>query len=265
MNKLQGYTALITGGSSGIGKSIVKKMADEGANVAINYHSNPEAANHIVEEINSKGGKAIAIGADVSKEDDVINMFDTVCQTFGTLDVLINNAGMQKDNNFIDMSLQEWQKVIDVNLTGQFLCARQAARVFTKQGIKQGHCSAGKIIFMSSVHDLIPWAGHVNYASSKGGVLMLMKSIAQELAPHKIRANAISPGAIKTPINEDVWKNDQSRKKLLELIPYQRIGEPEDVAKAAIWLASDESDYVNGTVLYIDGGMTTYPAFAGNG
>jgi glucose 1-dehydrogenase len=164
------------------------------------------------------------------------------------------------------MTLEQWNAVISTNLTGQFLCAREAAREFKRRGVQPERSkAAGKIICMSSVHEVIPWAGHVNYAASKGGVKMLMQSMAQELAPLKIRVNSLAPGAIKTRINKDAWDTPEDEKKLLELIPYGRIGEADDIGKAAVWLASDESDYVTGTTMFIDGGMTLYPGFADNG
>ncbi len=193
-------------------------------------------------------------------------LFKQMFKEFGTIDILVNNAGLQKDSAFVDMTLEQWNKVISVNLTGQFLCAREAAKEFLRRGVKPDISSAaGKIICMSSVHQLIPWAGHVNYATSKGGIDMMMKSIAQELAPHQIRVNGIAPGAIKTPINTSAWDTPQAEAKLLKLIPANRIGDVKDVAKAAVWLASDDSDYVNGTTLFIDGGMALYPSFAEGG
>jgi glucose 1-dehydrogenase len=193
-------------------------------------------------------------------------MFARVIETFGTLDILVNNAGVQRDAAIDQMTLEQWQKVIDVNLTGQFLCAREAVREFKRRGVnKEISCAAGKIICMSSVHELVPWAGHVNYAASKGGVMLLMKSIAQEVAPHRIRVNSIGPGAIRTPINRPAWETEEAYAKLMALVPYKRIGEPEDIARAVVWLASDEADYINGTTLFIDGGMTLYPGFTENG
>ncbi|MCJ8166029.1 SDR family oxidoreductase [Pontibacter sp. E15-1] len=266
MQRLKGQSALVTGSSSGIGKAMALAMAREGANVVINFHSNESSAQQIVEEITSEGGNAIAIGADVSKEADVKRMFGRMFEAFGTIDILVNNAGLQKDASFVDMTLDDWEKVIGINLTGQFLCAREAAKEFIRRGVVEGRSvAAGKIICISSVHEVIPWAGHVNYAASKGGVMLLMKSIAQELAPYKIRVNSIAPGAIKTPINRSAWADPESEKKLLELIPYGRVGVPEDIANAAVWLASDDSDYVHGETLVIDGGMTLYPGFVGNG
>jgi len=178
---------------------------------------------------------------------------------------MVANAGVQQDAPAHEMTLAQWQKVIDVNLTGQFLCAREAIKRFLQQGASPVSNAVGKILCMSSVHEVIPWAGHVNYAASKGGVMLMMKTLAQEYADKKIRVNGIAPGAIKTNINQPVWSDPVQAKELLKLIPYGRIGEPEDIAKAAVWLASDESDYVTGTTLFVDGGMTQYPAFRENG
>jgi glucose 1-dehydrogenase len=193
-------------------------------------------------------------------------MFAQTIEGFGTLDILVNNAGLQRDAAFAEMTLEQWQKVIDVNLTGQFLCAREAVRIFKRQGVTAAvSVAAGKIICVSSVHDVIPWAGRVNYAASKGGVMLMMRSIAQEVAPARIRVNSISPGAVRTPINRDSWESEDEHQKLLRLIPYRRIGEPEDVARLARWLASDAADYITGATLYVDGGMTLYPGFAEGG
>jgi glucose 1-dehydrogenase len=264
--RVHNQVALVTGGSSGIGAEIAKELAAEGAKVVVNYSKTAAGAEEVVQSIVANGGTAIAVQADVSKEDQVLKMYRQLLDTYGTIDILINNAGLQQDSSFLEMTLEQWQKVIDVNLTGQFLCAREAAKEFKRRGvITERSVSAGKIICMSSVHEVIPWAGHVNYAASKGGVMLFMKSIAQELAPYKIRVNSLAPGAIKTPINKDAWDTPEDEKKLLTLIPYNRIGEPNDVAKAAVWLASDESEYVVGTTLFVDGGMTLYPGFADNG
>lgn len=262
MGQLQGQIALVTGGSSGIGTAVVKALAEAGAKVVVNYHKGEDAAQEIVQNIQNKGGNALAIQGNVSSEEDVQRMFAQTYDTYGTVDILVNNAGVQKDYNLVDMPLKAWQLVMDVNLTGQFLCAREAAKEFIRRGIPDYSCAAGKIICMSSVHDIIPWAGHANYAASKGATKLFMQSIAQELADHKIRVNSIAPGAIKTPINRGAWETPEARAKLLKLIPYGRVGEPEDVGKAAVWLASDDSDYVHGETLYIDGGMTLYPGFA---
>jgi len=263
---LQGQPALVTGASSGIGKATAIGLAKSGADVIVNYHGNAETAEEVVHEITSAGNSAIAIQADVSKEDEVDAMFKQAISHFGTLHIVVSNAGLQDDSPFETMTLEKWNNVISVNLTGQFLCTRQAAREFQRRGIdKKVSVAAGKIICMSSVHQEIPWAGHANYATSKGGVMLLMKSIAQELAPHRIRVNAIAPGAIRTPINTAAWDTPQAYADLMKLVPYGRIGEPDDIAQAAAWLASDASDYVTGTTLFVDGGMTLYPGFATGG
>jgi glucose 1-dehydrogenase len=269
--KFKDQVAIVTGSSTGIGKACAIHLASLGAKVVVNYSSNLEEGQKTVDEIEKNGGIAILVKADVSHEEQVKALFNKTINEFGKLDILVSNAGLQKDSAFLDMTLEQWQKVIDVNLTGQFLCCREAARIFVSQEkakaseVSHSELSIGKIVLMSSVHDIIPWAGHVNYAASKGGIMMFMKSISQELAHHKIRVNSVSPGAIKTTINKEVWSDPDKYKDLLQLIPYKRIGTPQDVAKAVAWLASDDSDYVNGETLYIDGGMTLYPEFADNG
>ncbi len=262
---LKGQVAIVTGASSGLGAGAAKGLAASGAAVVINYHSQPEPAQKLAQEIIEAGGQAIAIGADVSNEQDVERLFAETLDAFGRLDILVANSGLQKDAAFADMSLEDWNTVINVNLTGQFLCARAAVRQFAKQDLRPEVSRArGKIIHMSSVHQVIPWAGHVNYAASKGGVDLLMRSIAQEVGEQRIRVNSIAPGAIRTAINTKATSGD-AEKKLLELIPYGRVGEADDVANAIVWLASDASDYVHGTTLFIDGGMSLYPEFRNNG
>jgi glucose 1-dehydrogenase len=235
--------------------------------VVVNHlASDKDAADHVVSQIGKGGGVALALAGDVSLEAEVRALFKKVIDRFGTLHVLVNNAGIQRDAPLVEMSMDDWRSVIDVNLTGQFLCAREAAREFVRRGIDRDvSCAAGKIICISSVHQAIPWAGHVNYAASKGGVQMLMKSMAQELAPAKVRVNAIAPGAIRTPINRAAWETPAAEKDLLGLIPYGRVGNPEDIADAVVWLASDASDYINGSTLVVDGGMMLYPGFRGRG
>jgi len=265
--KLQDQIAIITGASSGIGTGCAKEMAKAGATIVVNYPG-PAAkpmADQVVADIIAEGGKATSYQCDVSKEAEVIKMFADVVAQFGTVDILVNNAGLQRDAKFVEMTLEQWNFVIGVNLTGQFLCAREAIKEFLRRGVNGKSKSAGKIICMSSVHELIPWAGHANYAASKGGVSLMMKSIAQEYAPKKIRVNSIAPGAIQTPINRDAWDIAANLQKLLTLIPNKRIGQVEDIGKAAVWLASDDADYVNGTTLFVDGGMTLYPGFEDNG
>jgi glucose 1-dehydrogenase len=263
---LKGQNALVTGANSGIGEATARALAAAGATVVVNYVSHAPAAEKVVSDLQAAGCQALAIQADVSKEAEVDAMFAETIKQLGTIDILVNNAGMQRDAALVDMTLEQWNAVLGVNLTGQFLCARAAAREFIRRGIRRDISrAAGKIICMSSVHQLIPWAGHVNYATSKGGVMLLMKTMAQELAQHKIRINSIAPGAIETPINRSAWDSPAAKAKLLQLIPYGRIGLPEDIAKAAVWLASDESDYVHGTTLFVDGGMTLFPGFATGG
>ena len=264
--KLAGQAALVTGADSGIGKGVALALAASGAKVIINHVDAHEVAEQTVDEITAAGGEAYAIHADISKEDEVQAMFAEMYGQYGTIDILVNNAGLQQDSKFVDMTLAQWQKVIDINLTGQFLCAREATREYIRRGVVEGRSkAAGKIICMSSVHEVIPWGGHVNYATSKGGVMMLMKSMAQELAPHKIRVVSIGPGAIQTPINHSAWATPEALEKLLTLIPYNRIGIPEDIGMLAAWLASDDADYITGTTIFMDGGMTLYPGFADNG
>ncbi len=261
---LKGQIALVTGASSGIGRATAIAMAQAGASVAVNYHKDKAEGEEVVGEIEKRGGRAIAVGADVSREEDVREMFGQVLERFGTLDILVNNAGIQQDRPFLEMSLKDWQMVLDVNLTGAFLCAREAAREFCRRGVDASRSrAAGKILFISSVHQVIPWAGRVNYAASKGGMLQLMQTLAQELAPHHIRINSLGPGAIKTDINRSDWEDPDKAKQLCKLIPYGRIGEPEDVAQVAAWLVSDEADYINGATLFVDGGMLLYPGFSG--
>ncbi|MBJ6639782.1 SDR family oxidoreductase [Streptomyces sp. DHE7-1] len=263
---LKGQKALVTGANSGIGRATAVAMGRAGADVVVNYVAGRDEAEQVVEEITAFGVRAAAYEADVSKEDQVVAMMDRMVQEFGTVDILVANAGLQRDAALTDMTLAQWQKVLDVNLTGQFLCAREATREFLRRGVvPEVSRAAGKIICMSSVHQLIPWSGHVNYASSKGGVQMMMATLAQELAPKKIRVNAVAPGAIRTPINRAAWETPEAERDLLRLIPYDRVGDPEDIANAVVGLASDLMDYVVGTTLYVDGGMTLFPGFATGG
>ncbi len=263
---LRGQPALVTGANSGIGQAVALGLAQAGADVVVNYVSHPEAAEAVAHQIELLGRKALAIKADVSREDEVQAMFATACQHFGTLHITVSNAGLQQDAPFTEMTLEQWNKVIGINLTGQFLCTREAAREYRRRGVDRDvSVAAGKIICMSSVHQEIPWAGHVNYAASKGGIMMMMKSIAQELAPLRIRVNSIGPGAIRTPINTAAWSTPEAYAALMKLVPYERIGEPEDIAQAAVWLASDAADYITGVTLFVDGGMTLYPGFATGG
>jgi glucose 1-dehydrogenase len=262
---LDGQIALITGASSGIGAASAVALAEAGAKVGVNYRGGREGAEEIVQRIRDSGGNALAIEADVSNEESVGSMFSRLVGAFGRVDILVANAGLQRDAPAINMSLKEWQAVLEVNLTGQFLCTREAIKYFLRQGLAPASKSLGKVVCMSSVHEAIPWAGRVNYAASKGGILMMMKTLAQEVAEKKIRINGIAPGVIKTSINKESWSDPEKASKLVKLVPYGRLGEPEDVAKAVVWLVSDDSDYITGTTLFVDGGMALYPAFRESG
>jgi len=263
---LTGQPALVTGANSGIGKAVALGLARAGADVVVNYVTDPDAAEDVAHQIEALGRRAIALKADVSKEEEVQQMFARAIDHFGTLHVVVSNAGLQRDAPFDKMTLDQWNTVIGVNLTGQFLCTREAVREFKRRGVDPSvSVAAGKILCMSSVHQEIPWAGHANYAASKGGVMLLMKSLAQEMAPYRIRVNSIAPGAIRTPINTAAWSTPEAYAELMTLVPYKRIGEPDDIAQAAVWLASDAADYVTGATLFVDGGMTLYPGFATGG
>ncbi len=263
---LEGQCALVTGASSGIGRAVALALGRAGADVVVNYLHNQDEAEQVVREIESSGGRAFTQAADVSQETDVLDLFAAVRKRCETIDILVNNAGIQIDAPFEEMTVDAWDRVLGVNLRGQFLCAREAVRAFKRQGVRpEVSSAAGKIVCISSVHDMIPWAGHVNYAASKGGVIMLMKSLAQEVAPHRIRVNSISPGAIRTKINTEAWSTPAAYEALMKLVPYKRIGEPEDIGRVTAWLVSDEADYVTGETIYVDGGMMLYPGFEGSG
>jgi glucose 1-dehydrogenase len=263
---LAGQKALVTGASSGIGKGIAIALGMAGADVVVNYRSNKDGAEETVAEVKKHGCQSYSQQCDVSQEGPVQAMFRRMLERFGTIDILVNNSGHQMDAAFDEMTLEQWNGVIGTNLTGQFLCAREAVREFKRRGVREEISrAAGKIICISSVHEIIPWGGHVNYAASKGGVMLFMKSLAQEVAHLKIRVNSITPGAIRTPINTPAWSTPEAYNDLLKLIPVKRIGEVEEVGHAAVWLASDESDYIHGESLVIDGGMTLYPGFESGG
>jgi len=263
---LIGQKALVTGANSGIGRGIAIALAHAGADVLLNYYSGDETAMTAAIEATHCSSRVITHRADVSQEVDVRQMFEHMYDEFGTIDILVNNAGLQMDARFEDMTLDQWNRVLAVNLTGQFLCAREAVREFKRRGVQSEiSCAAGKILCISSVHEVIPWAGHVNYAASKGGVMLMMKSIAQEVAPYRIRVNSICPGAIRTPINRNAWETPQAYNELLKLIPYKRIGEVDDIGRVAVWLVSDQADYIHGASIFVDGGMTLYPGFEAGG
>lgn len=265
---LRNQVAVVTGASSGIGTGVARSLASVGATVIVNHSSekSTDEAKAVLKEITDAGGNGITYQCDVSKEDQVVKMFQDVVSQFGTVDILVNNAGVQKDAKFTEMTLDQWNTVIGINLTGQFLCAREAIKEFLRRGIDPTRSVAcGKIIHISSVHEIIPWAGHANYASSKGAIRMLMQTLAQEYGADKIRVNSICPGAIQTPINKDAWGTPEALNSLLNLIPYNRIGQPQDIGNLAAFIASDLADYITGTSIFVDGGMTTFESFSTGG
>ena len=257
--RLEGKRALVTGASSGIGRAVAERLAREGASVAVNYLSNSQAAEEVVKEINAGRAKGVAIQADVSNEQQVDAMFERAVAELGGLEILVNNAGMETHHPFLEMPLDAWRKVIDVDLTGAFLCAQRAARVMTQSG------AGGSIVNITSVHQIIPWGGFAHYCAAKAGLDMMSKTIALELATQKVRVNSVAPGAIATPINQNVWGNPESLKDLLRKIPTERMGQPEEIATVVAFLCSDEASYVTGATLYVDGGMTLYPEFRHGG
>ena len=261
---LSGRAVFVTGGSGGIGEGVAVRLGRAGARVAVGYHSGKDDAERVCRAIEAAGGEAVAVGGDVSDEGDVQRAFAAAADALGPLYGVVVNAGLQADADVADMSLEQWRRVMRVDLDGAFLTARAFLRQLPDTA-EAGGSARGNVVFVSSVHQFIPWAGHANYAAAKGGVEMFMASLAQEVAGRGVRVNAIAPGAIKTPINEDVWSDDAKRAELIKLIPYGRLGRPEDIGNAVAWLMSDQSDYVTGTTLTVDGGMSLYPGFIGNG
>ncbi|MYV16134.1 glucose-1-dehydrogenase [Furfurilactobacillus milii] len=252
---LKNKVAVVTGGSKGIGQAIAKRFGEEHMSVVINYRSDKTGADEAVKLIEENGGQAVAVQADISEEDGATALLNAALNNFGTLDVWVNNAGMENRVATNEMPLSDWQRVLNINLTGVFLGSRAALDYFVKNDKK------GNIINMSSVHEQIPWPGFAHYAASKGGVKLFNETIAMEYANRGVRVNAIGPGAINTPINAAKFADPQQMKDTLEMVPMKRIGDPEDVAAAAAWLASDQSSYVTGVTLFVDGGMTLYPSF----
>ncbi len=265
MKSLENKIALITGAATGIGKAIALRFGREGSHVIINYLNQEEAADEVVQKVKAEGGSATKIMADISREDQVQNMFSFIKNQFGRLDILVNNAGRQKDRKFVDMTLADWNAVIGVDLTGHFLCAREASRIFMEQQPENDQQSPGVMVFITSVHQNIPWAKRANYCAAKAGAAMLMKTIAQELAPYKIRANAVAPGAVKTAINIENFNEPKAKEQIIRKIPYGHAGKVDDIASAVVWLASDEADYVTGETLFVDGGMELFADFAHGG
>lgn len=249
--KLEGKVALVTGAGSGIGKAIAERFAAEGARVVINYHpGGKHGGTEVAEELVRRGQDAIALAANVDSRPELEGMFQQILSRYGRVDVAVNNAGIEIKRPFVEVPDNEWHKVIGVNLYGAFVVAQLAARQMIQQG------SGGKLIFVSSVHEDIPFPGYTSYCASKGAIRMMMRNLAMELAPNKINVNNIAPGAIATPINEPVLKDPHARQYAIDEIPWGRFGKAEEVASVALFLASAESDYVTGSTYYIDGGLT---------
>lgn len=254
---LKDKVAVVTGSSKGIGAEIAIRLGKEGAKVVINYNSDKEGAEKIVDKISQAGSEAIAVKADMSVESSAKELVDAAIEKFGKLDIFVNNAGMEVPAPSHKMTLENWQRVIDVNLTGYFLGSRAALSYFVEKKIK------GTIINLSSVHEQIPWPTFAHYAASKGGVKLLTQTLALEYAPLGIRVNAIGPGAINTPINKEKMQDPEKKAALEKIIPMGYAAEPSEVANVAAWLASEQSSYVTGITLFVDGGMTLYPSFQG--
>jgi len=252
---LDGRRALVTGGDSGIGQGVCYELAAHGAAVAINYVGDRAEAERMAEEIAGAGARALAVAMDVSSESGVQSGFAAAKEAFGGIDLLVNNAGVERPFELLEMPLEAWQKVIDVNLTGTFLCAREAARMMREEQ------TPGVIVNISSVHEQIAWERFSHYCASKGGMKLFAQSIAKELAPLGIRVVNVAPGAVDTPINKSVLENAQESAQVLAEIPLNRWGHVRDIAQAVAWLASDQASYVTGATLFVDGGMTLYPRF----
>jgi glucose 1-dehydrogenase len=256
---LKGKRALVTGGNSGIGAAVVRALADAGAKVAINYLVHPESTQTIVKEIQSKNGEVISIQSDVSDPNAVAKMFEQIDKEWGSIDILINSAGIDGARAFAwEAEISAWQKVIEVNLLGSFYNSREALKRMIPQ-------KSGVILNVSSVHEIVAWSGYSAYTASKAAIGMMTKTLAQEAAPYGVRVLSIGPGAIKTPINKNVWSDPNSLSDLLEKIPLNRLGEPEDIAQMVVVLVSDVASYITGRTIYVDGGMTDYPDFSHGG
>ncbi|HEX8141893.1 MAG TPA: SDR family oxidoreductase [Pyrinomonadaceae bacterium] len=253
--RLEGRRALVTGANSGIGRAIALRLGLEGAGVVVNYLVQPEEAEKVVTEIEGAGSKALAINADVSDEGQVEEMFRRAAEALGGLDILVNNAATEMRRPFLEMPLEDWRRVIEVDLTGPFLCSQRAARLMVESG------AGGSIVNITSVHQRIPWGGYAHYCAAKAGLEMLTKTIALELATENVRVNSVAPGAIATPLNREVWSEPEMMSDLLNKIPVRRAGEVEEIASVVAFLCSDESSYMTGQTVYVDGGMTLYPAF----
>lgn len=257
---LKGKVVAVTGGATGLGKAMCLRFAEEGAKVVVNYYNDKQPIDEVIDELKKQGGEAVKIQGDVSKEEDVKSIVQTAVDTFGTLDIMVNNAGIENEVPSDELSLKDWNRVIATNLTGAFLGSREAIHYMLEHNIK------GSVINMSSVHEVIPWPHFVHYAASKGGIKLMTETLALEYAPKGIRVNNIAPGAMNTPINAEKFSDPELKKGVIELIPMGYIGKPEEVAACAVWLASSQASYVTGLTLFCDGGMTQYPGFqAGKG
>ncbi|MGA7122606.1 MAG: glucose 1-dehydrogenase [Polyangiaceae bacterium] len=256
---LDGKRALVTGANSGLGAAITRSLADAGAKVAINYVTHPETAEGLVQAIRQGRGQAIAVQADVSKPKAVDDLFRQMDAAWGGIDILINNAGIDGAPALgWEADVEAWRKVVDVNLFGSFYCAREALKRMVPQ-------KSGVVLNITSVHEKIAWSGYSAYAASKAALGMLTKTLAQEAAPHGVRVLAVGPGAIKTPINRAVWSDPKSLHDLMTKIPLGRLGDPDEIARMVVVLVSDACSYVTGRTIFVDGGMTDYPAFTHGG
>jgi glucose 1-dehydrogenase len=247
--QLEQKVAVITGSDSGIGRAIAIEFAREGASVVINYAHAQDKAEEVHQTITSNGGKAIVIQADISQYQQATHLIQQAVEQFGKLDILVNNAGMEIHSPFLDVTEEQYDRVLSIDLKGPFFCAQLAAREMVKRKI------AGRIINISSVHEDLPMPQNVPYCCAKGGLRMLMRTICLELAPYGITVNNIGPGAVDTPIDADVKADPKKWQALLDEIPLHRVGQPEEIAKLAVYLASDASSYVTGSTFFIDGGL----------
>jgi glucose 1-dehydrogenase len=255
-SRLAGRRALVTGAASGIGRATALRLAADGADVIVNYSRSSGPAGELVEQLQRDGLRAMAVKADVSVEEEVLGMFERArSELGGPIDLLVNNAGIEKPFLLTEMPLDEWRRVLDINLTGSFLCAREAARGLVAEK------RPGVIVNVSSVHEVIPWPRFSHYCASKGGMKLFAQSIARELAPQGIRVVMVAPGAILTPINTELIESSEKRQQVEDEIPWGRLGRPEEIAAAIAWLAGPEAEYVTGTTVFVDGGMTLYPGF----
>ncbi|KAA1039673.1 glucose 1-dehydrogenase [Macrococcus equipercicus] len=254
---LKEKVVVITGASNGIGKAMAEEFGKEGCKVVVNYHSSPGRAEEVAATIKENGGDAVIVQGDVGKEEDVLKICQQAYATFGGIDIMINNAGIEHPTPSLEMSADEFNKVMETNLTGAFIGSREACRHFVETGKK------GVIINISSVHDVIAWPNYVNYAASKGGLKLMMETMCMEFAPQGIRINNISPGAIMTEHTTEKFSDPETRAETEKMIPMGIIGKPQQIATVATFLASENASYITGATLYVDGGMTKYPSFMG--